>query len=186
MLVNGASFTPVAVPSGWFRYGFVASTPGNLTITLTVEGQQAGPATVVFVGLNSSAANITMPANATNATEPYINVTVPAPTKQSELLWNPLMNPVVHFVVKLPNVSAAAYGPTVLTDLIAAVAAKGRLESPEWAEALLLGTSPLKANISVSTTAGSTCSMSMVCASYVLFYCKSSWQVCLAHLLSLS
>jgi hypothetical protein len=123
----------------------MANTPGNLTVTLTVDGQQAGTATIMSV---SNVINITSPADSTNTSQPYTNVTVPA-TAQT-MLWNPLVNPYIQFVVKLPNVSAAVYGPSVLTDLLAVVAAKGRLTGPEWAGALLLGASPLVANIAVS------------------------------------
>jgi hypothetical protein len=66
------------------------------------------------------------------------------------VIFNPLLNPRMQFSIRLPNVSAAVYGPSLADDLAAVVAAQGRLASPEWAEVVLLDTSPVTANITVS------------------------------------
>jgi hypothetical protein len=84
------------------------------------------------------------------STDNTSNFNSTTPTSTEAVPWDPLKNPRVQFIFRLPNVTAAAYGASLTADLAAVVADKGRLTSHDWARVLLLVTSPVTANITVS------------------------------------
>jgi hypothetical protein len=111
----------------------VLSAPGLLTVLFTVAGHQSGSTTTLYAA-NNVAGN--MPVASGDAVAEVV-------------LFNPLRNASVQFIVMLPNASATAHTSSLAADLAALVAAKGRLTSPEWTEVVMLSTSPVTANITV-------------------------------------
>lgn len=133
-------------PSSWMElfpgsYSFTYTFRSMSSTTMYLAVGNSGKALVTYKSIGPAGSAPPEPTAADNTT-----AALPAEI----VIFNPLANPRMQFTVKLPNVSASAYGPSLTTDLAAIVAAQARLTSPEWAEVLLLATAPVTANVAVS------------------------------------
>jgi hypothetical protein len=137
-------------PSSWLEVS-----PGSYIFSVTLNSQAP---TTMYLAVGKANKGLLVLNNIGPAGSAPIlpslsdNITVANDSLPAEIvIFNPLLNPRVHFVVRLPDVSATTYGASLTADLAAVVAAQGSLTSPEWAQVLLIATLPVTANITVSS-----------------------------------